>query len=83
MSTLDEVAREAAIKAQVIARFDAASITRHHEKPNVTNVRLLESEVAKVATSFATQYFGRDHGHLAAVLTEAKVRRVASNVNLN
>ena len=83
MSTLNEATREAAIEAQLIARFDAASITRHHEKPNVTNSRLIESEVAKVATSFATQYFGRDHGHLAAVLTEAKVRRVASNVNLN
>ena len=54
MSTLDEAARGAAIEAQVIARFDAASITRHHEKLNVKNVRLLESEVAKVATSFAT-----------------------------
>ena len=83
MSTLDEAAREAAIEAQIIARFDAASITRHHDQPNVTNVRLLESEVAKVATSFATQYFGGDHGHLAAVLTDEKVRRVASNVNLN
>ena len=83
MSTLDEAAREAAIEAQIIARFDAASITRHHDQPNVTNVRLLESEVAKVATSFATQYFGGDHGHLAAVLTEAKVRRVASDTNLD
>ena len=78
MSILDEAACEAAIEAQVIARFDAALIMRHNEKPNVTNVSLLESEVAKIATSFATQYFGGNHGHLATVLTEEKVRRVAS-----
>ena len=69
MNALDDDAREAAIEAQVIAQFDTASITHHHDKMDVTNVRMLESEVAKVATSFVTQYFSVNHGHLTTVLT--------------
>ena len=83
MSALDYAAREAAIEAQFIARFDAASITHYHNNSDVINVQMIESEVAKVATSFATQYFGVNHRHLATVLTQAKVRRVANDSTLD
>ena len=73
----------AAIDAMVKARFDTTNFTRIVGAPEHGPIDILEDEIAKVAATFKTTWYGRRTGYLALIVNQEEMRRVTKDGTLD
>ena len=71
------------VNAMVKARFDTTNFTRIVGAPEHGPIDILEDEIAKVAATFKTTWYGGRTGCLALIVDEEEMRRVTKDGTLD